>query len=103
MPDGGDPVTGWRCGISLRLGEARASGEVQRPMLEWSGVAAGPGRGAGPRCLDFWWPGETGAVARWLAGRREASGLPGAAEVGLILGALRGRKFRQGPDARPAD
>ena len=34
--------------------------------------------------------------------RREASGLPGAAEVRLIFGALRGRKFRQGPDARPA-
>jgi hypothetical protein len=37
---------------------------------------------------DFWRPGETGAVAWWVAGRRKASGLPGAAEVGLILGAM---------------
>ncbi len=44
--------------------------------------------GAGPRCSDFWRSGETGAVAWWVAGRRKASGLPGAAEVGLILGVL---------------
>jgi hypothetical protein len=41
--------------------------------------AAGPGRGAGPRCSDFWRPGKTGAVAWWVVGRREASGLPGPA------------------------
>jgi len=58
-----------------------------------------PGRGVGARCSDFWRPGETGAVAWWVAGRRKASGLPGAAEVGLILGARCGRKFRQGPQS----
>jgi hypothetical protein len=30
---------------------------------------------------------ETRAVAWWLAGKRKASGLPWAAEVGLALGA----------------
>jgi len=49
MHDGGDPVTGWRRRISLHLGEARAGGEVHWPVVEWIGVAAGPGRSAGPR------------------------------------------------------
>jgi len=59
--------------------------------------AAGPGGGAGPRCADLCRPGETGAVAWGLAGRRQAIGLPGAAEVRLVLGARRGGKFRQWP------
>ena len=42
---------------------------------------------AGPRFADLCRPGETGAVAWRAAGRRKASGLPGAAEVGLMLGA----------------
>ena len=34
---------------------------------------------------DFWRPGEMGAVAWCLAGRRQASGWPGAAEVGCSI------------------
>ena len=33
-------------------------------------------------------PGETGAVAWLVVGRRKASGLPGAAEVGLMFGGV---------------
>ena len=49
--------------------------------------------GAGPRCADLCRPGETWAVAWRAAGRRKASGLPGAAEVGLILGRREGGSF----------
>ena len=55
--------------------------------------AVGPGRGAGPRCSDLCRPRETGAVAWRAAGRRKASGLPGAAEVGLIWGRREGGSF----------
>jgi hypothetical protein len=59
---------------------------------------------AGPGCSDFWRPGETGAVPWSVAGLpagRQAGVRPAACpdrpEAGLILGALGGRKFRQGP------
>ena len=55
--------------------------------------AVGPRGGAGPRCADLCRPGKTGAVAWRVAGRRKASGLPGAAEVGLILGRREGGSF----------
>jgi len=55
--------------------------------------AVGPGRGAGPCFSDLCRPGETRAVAWRAAGRRKASGLPGAAEVGLIWGRREGGSF----------
>lgn len=78
----------------------------------WGGSLAGagmgrsgcwPSSGCGAATVsDFWRPGETGHRLVGDAGRRMAGGLPGAAEVGLLLVAVRGRKFWQGPDARPA-
>ena len=96
MPDGGDPVTGW-------LAEFPGTGADcdSKPVLcEGYGIALpvpcrarslsmlwpSTGRGAA-YFLDLCRPGETRAVAWRAAGRRKASGLPGAAEVGLILGA----------------
>jgi hypothetical protein len=48
-------------------------------------ISGGPFLGRGATLCR---PGETGAVAWWLAGRRKAIGLPGAAEVRPILGAM---------------
>jgi hypothetical protein len=74
MPDDGDLVTGWRCGFSLPLGEGRAGGEVQWSVVEWSGVAAGLCRDAGPHLFGFWRPGETGpSPDGWRAGVRSAA------------------------------
>ena len=97
---GGRRRSGWERSFQLSDGldaGGRDASMGRRMALSIMTVAIG--RGGGPRCSDFWRPGETGAVAWWLAGRREASGLSGAAEVGLILGASWGRKFRQGPQS----
>jgi hypothetical protein len=57
------------------------------PENAGKGRAVKPAR-FGERCSNFWRSGETADVAWWVAGRRKASGLPGSAEVGLILGKM---------------
>jgi len=91
------PVVGML--VVLRRVLGRGTGDL--PLMKRSELTQRSGD-AGPRCFDFWWPGETGAATWWQAVRRKASGWPAPAKVGLMLGASRGRKFRHGPDARPA-
>ena len=56
--------------------------------MQEKGLAVSPANRSGRGSAEFLWrPGEKGIFALWLAGRRKASGFPGAAEVGLILGA----------------
>ena len=96
MPDGGDSVTGWLAGFPVTgadcdskpvLCEGYGLHSLCHAGAELVNVEA-VNRGAGPRFADLCRPGETRAVAWRAAGRRKASGLPGAAEVGLILGAM---------------
>jgi len=53
------------------------------PIMKRSGVTLKPLVGAWGRAVRT----SGGRVKRGLAGRRKASGLPGTAEVGLMLGA----------------
>jgi hypothetical protein len=95
MPDGGDLFSGWLAGVP----ENGAACE-SKPLL-CAGLVCTP-CATPARSLSMLWPsrvrgaaffrdlcrpGETRAVAWRAAGRRKAGGLPGAAEVGLMLGA----------------
>jgi hypothetical protein len=95
MPDGGDPFSGWLAGVPENGADCDSKPVLCEGYGSHSQCHAGRGacqccgrqRDAGPRFADLCRPGETRAVAWRAAGRRKASGLPGAAEVALMLGA----------------
>jgi len=68
---------------------------VPRRCETYQGCRTGSSRGAA--LLGLVEAGRDGVVAWWVAGRRKASGLPGAVEVGLIFWGV----VRAGGSARP--